>query len=63
MRQILSLLRRRKPRHFALLDEYGHCRMLLSSTHRPAGAAWIEVQEARLSWIGHELPAESLHAA
>jgi hypothetical protein len=36
MRQILSLLRRRKPRHFALLDEYGRCRMLLSSTHRPA---------------------------
>lgn len=63
MRQILSLLRRRKPRHFALLDERGSCRMLLSSSQRPAGAEWVEVEEVRLSWIGHKLPSQSLHAA
>ncbi|SFI83932.1 hypothetical protein SAMN05216194_101585 [Stutzerimonas kunmingensis] len=51
MRQILSLLRRRKPRHFALLDEQGRCRMLLSSAGRPDGANWVEVEEApELDW-------------
>ncbi|MCQ4295769.1 hypothetical protein NAU58_09300 [Pseudomonas stutzeri] len=63
MRQILSLLRRRTPRHFALLDEQGRCRMLLSSVHRPTGAEWVEIHEARLGWIGRELPADCLRAA
>lgn len=63
MRQILSLLRRRTLRHFALLDENGLCRMLLSSSEKPAGAKWIEIHEARLSWIGHEIPASGLRAA
>ncbi|MBS67067.1 MAG: hypothetical protein CMK98_01650 [Pseudomonas sp.] len=63
MRQILSLLRRRKPRHFALLDEQGRCRMLLSSACRPDGANWVEVEEARLSWIGRRLPTNCARAA
>jgi len=63
MRQLLSLLRRRTPRHFALLDEHGHCRMLLSSVSKPEGANWIEVHEVRLSWIGRQLPADCLRAA
>ncbi len=63
MRQILSLLRRPKPRHFALLDEHGRCRMLLSSAGKPEGAGWIELQELRLSWIGQQLPADCLRAA
>ncbi|ABP78800.1 conserved hypothetical protein [Stutzerimonas stutzeri A1501] len=63
MRQLISLLRRRPARHFALLDEHGRCRMLLSSACKPAGAAWVEVEEVRLSWIGQPLPAESLRAA
>ncbi|OPG83916.1 hypothetical protein B2J73_08000 [Stutzerimonas stutzeri] len=63
MRQLISLLRRRPARHLALLDELGRCRMLLSSACKPAGAAWIEVEEVRLSWIGQPLPAESLRAA
>lgn len=63
MRQLLSLLRRRTPRHFALLDEHGRCRMLLSSIDRPTSAAWIEIDEVRLSWIGQELPADCRRVA
>ena len=63
MRRILSLLRRRKPRHFALLDERGRCRMLLSSAGRPDGANWVEVEEARMSWIGQHLPTDCERAA
>jgi len=63
MRQILSLLRRRKPRHFALLDEQARGRMLLSSAGRPDGANWVEVEEARLSWIGQHLPTDCERAA
>jgi len=63
MRQLISLLRRRPPRHFALLDEHGRCRMLLSSVCKPEGVAWVEVEEARLSWIGQPLPTDSLRAA
>ncbi|MBE7375996.1 hypothetical protein [Pseudomonas lopnurensis] len=63
MLKLLTRLRRRTPRHYALLDEHGRCRMLFSGASRPEGANWVEVQEARLSWIGRPLPTESLRAA
>jgi hypothetical protein len=50
------LFQRRQRRHYALLDDKHHCRMLLSAAQRPTGDRWVEVAEARLAWIGQPLP-------
>ena len=57
MRLFPLRLRRRAPRHYALLDEAGRCRMLCSSLQRPQGAGWVEVSDACLGWLDRPLPA------
>lgn len=57
----MSLLNRlfasRRPlRHFALLDNQGHCRALRQCQDCPSNGNWVEVHESRLAWLGAALP-------
>lgn len=56
------LFSRQERRHYALLDDKRHCRMLLTATQRPEGDRWVEVVEARLAWIGRPLPQIALRS-
>ncbi|KAA0949636.1 MULTISPECIES: hypothetical protein [unclassified Pseudomonas] len=51
----------RKPahRHFALLDQQGRCQAFKQCSLPPVGNGWVEVEEIRLSWMHHPLPARA----
>lgn len=51
------LWKRNKPqRHFAQIDERGHCQAFWSLAQPPAAGEWVEVDEANPCWIGRPLP-------
>lgn len=52
----IALLHQPKRRHYVLLDEQRHCRMLLTTPERPHGEHWVEVPEIRPEWIGRPVP-------
>lgn len=58
MSVLSALFDRRAPRHYALLDEQGHCRMLFTAKQRPHGECWVEIPDICLGWIGKPLPAD-----
>ncbi|AZC20670.1 MULTISPECIES: hypothetical protein [Pseudomonas] len=51
------------PRHefrsFALLDCQGRCQAFRHSIEAPVGDGWVEIQEIRLNWLHHMLPASA----
>ncbi|MDN7142292.1 hypothetical protein KC131_16725 [Pseudomonas sp. JQ170] len=54
-----SLFRRTPMRSFARLDNQGHCLAFKQCTVQPGGAEWVEIDEIRLSWLNHPLPASA----
>ncbi len=57
---LLGLFSPRQPmKHFILVDAQERCRAIRQSRERPHDGNWIEVREARLSWLGAPLPAEA----
>ncbi|SDU82613.1 hypothetical protein [Pseudomonas mucidolens] len=46
-------------RHFALLDPQGCCQAFKQCDLPPVGEGWVEVEEIRLSWMHHPLPARA----
>ena len=46
-------------RHFALLDAQGCCQAFKQCSLPPVGEGWVEVEETRLSWMHHPLPASA----
>ncbi|MFO2465030.1 hypothetical protein OOJ96_14555 [Pseudomonas sp. 15FMM2] len=46
-------------RHFALLDQQGRCQAFKQCSLPPVGEGWVEVEEIRLSWMHHPLPARA----
>lgn len=51
----------RKPalRQFALLDAQGRCQAFKACCQAPVGEGWVEIEEIRLSWMHHPLPARA----
>jgi hypothetical protein len=51
----------RKPalRQFALLDAQGRCQAFKECSQPPVGDGWVEIEEIRLSWMHHPLPASA----
>ena len=51
----------RKPalRQFALLDAQGRCQAFKECSQPPVGDGWVEIDEIRLSWMHHPLPARA----
>jgi hypothetical protein len=51
----------RKPalRQFALLDAQGRCQAFKECSLPPVGEGWVEIDEIRLSWMHHPLPARA----
>ncbi|NVZ60480.1 hypothetical protein HX867_00150 [Pseudomonas gingeri] len=45
------------PRHFALLDQNGICLGFKSCRTPPVNGNWVSVNEIRLCWLHHPLPA------
>lgn len=48
-----------KYRNFALLDNEGTCRALKQCTLPPSNGNWVEVDDLRLNWLQHTLPASA----
>ena len=46
-------------RNFALLDLQGRCQAFKQCSQPPVGEGWDEVDEIRLSWMHHPLPARA----
>ncbi|MGE8066579.1 hypothetical protein [Pseudomonas sp. NPDC089569] len=61
MRSLITLFAPR-PLHrcFALLDHNGHCQAFKQCSLKPMGEGWVEIEEIRLSWLHHPLPAGAL---
>ncbi|WP_339436112.1 hypothetical protein [Pseudomonas sp. EL_65y_Pfl1_R32] len=59
--QFLLSLFTRKPalRQFALLDAQGRCQAFKECCEPPVGDGWVEIDEIRLSWMHHPLPARA----
>lgn len=59
--QFLWSLFTRKPalRQFALLDVQGRCQAFKECCQLPVGDGWVEIDEIRLSWMHHPLPASA----
>ena len=59
--QFLWSLFTRKPalRQFALLDVQGRCQAFKECCQPPVGDGWVEIDEIRLSWMHHPLPASA----
>ncbi|WP_348748750.1 hypothetical protein [Pseudomonas rhodesiae] len=59
--QYLWSLFTRKPalRRFALLDSQGRCQAFKECNQPPVGQGWVEIEEIRLSWMHHPLPAQA----
>jgi hypothetical protein len=47
---------RRRYRHFARLDQHGVCMAFKHCAAQPQGSGWVEISEARLSWLHQPLP-------
>ncbi|QXI26995.1 hypothetical protein [Pseudomonas vanderleydeniana] len=47
------------PRHFVLLDQNGICLAFKSCRDRPQHGNWVGVEEVRLAWLHHPLPAHA----
>ena len=46
-------------RQFALLDAQGRCQAFKECNPAPVGDGWVEIEEIRLSWMHHPLPASA----
>lgn len=57
MSRLQHLFRRRRQRHFVLLDEQGLCRALRQCCEPPMENRWIEVSSTSPAWLGRPLPA------
>lgn len=56
------LWKRNKPqRHFAQIDDRGHCQAFWSLPQPPSAGVWVEVSETNPCWIGRPLPNSQLH--
>ncbi|MBA1191795.1 hypothetical protein G7007_02815 [Pseudomonas entomophila] len=53
------LTRRPALRAYAYLDVHGNCQAFKHCAERPVGGGWVEITEARLSWLGLPLPASA----
>ena len=60
MRLLVSLFTPR-PHHrsFALLDRNGCCQAFKQCSLQPMGEGWVEIEEIRLNWLHHPLPASA----
>lgn len=43
-------------RHYALLDKSGLCQAFRHCATPPIGFGWVEINEARLTWLHQPLP-------
>ncbi|MBS4085187.1 MULTISPECIES: hypothetical protein [Pseudomonas] len=60
MRYLISLFAPRPlHRSFALLDRNGHCQAFKQCSLQPMGDGWVEIEEIRLNWLHHPLPASA----
>jgi hypothetical protein len=50
---------RRRYRHYARLDKHGICLSFKHCATPPAGQDWVEISEAKLSWLQQPLPASA----
>ena len=50
---------RQKHRSFALLDQQGRCQAFKHCSLPPTGDGWVEIDEIRLNWLHHPLPASA----
>lgn len=50
---------RPKHRHYALLDKSGICQAFRHCATPPIGHGWVEINEARLTWLQQPLPASA----
>lgn len=50
---------RRRYRHYARLDQHGICLAFKHCATPPDSAEWVEITEARLSWLKQPLPASA----
>ncbi|RMO64282.1 hypothetical protein ALQ29_01642 [Pseudomonas marginalis pv. marginalis] len=46
-------------RQYALLDAQGRCQAFKECSQPPVGDGWVEIDEIRLSWMHHPLPARA----
>ncbi|QXQ19721.1 hypothetical protein [Pseudomonas tolaasii] len=46
-------------RHYALLDNHGHCLAFKQCGLPPVGDGWVEVTEAHLGWMHRPLPSSA----
>ncbi|MGH8439457.1 MAG: hypothetical protein ACRERW_10440 [Pseudomonas sp.] len=54
-----SLFNRRPMRSFARLDAQGLCLAFKQCATRPDAGDWVEIDEIRLTWLNHPLPASA----
>ena len=60
MRYLISLFAPRPlHRSFALLDRNGYCQAFKQCSLQPMGDGWVEIEEIRLNWLHHPLPASA----
>ncbi|EFQ65355.1 hypothetical protein PSH66_05275 [Pseudomonas sp. FP597] len=60
MQFLFSLFSRKPaPRRFARLDAQGRCQAFKECSQPPVGEGWVEIDEIRLSWMHHPLPARA----
>ncbi|WP_019582376.1 hypothetical protein [Pseudomonas mandelii] len=60
MRFLISMFAPRPlHRSFALLDHNGHCQAFKQCSLQPMGDGWVEIEEIRLNWLHHPLPASA----